>query len=49
MPRVIYKATFTLIHKRKKLVIDGYAPEVLPNARDKIRKSTFCVIIDKLK
>lgn len=48
-PGVDYKSTLTRNRKRKTVVIDGDAPEVSLNARDKFRISAFCTTVDKLE
>ena len=48
-PGVDYKSTLTRNRKRKTVVIDGDAPEVSLNARDKFRISAFYAIVDKLE
>ena len=47
-PGVDYKSNLTRNRKRKTVVIDGDAPEVSLNARDKFRISAFYAIVDQL-
>ena len=44
-----YEAILALKRNGKKVVIDGEAPDVSLNARDKFFISTFNIIIDNLK
>ena len=48
-PGVDFKSNLTHNRKRKTVVIDGDAPEVSLNARDKFRISAFYAIVDQLE